>query len=303
MIKMKLLGNYKNGNESVSIYEDGTKIRQTNDDQFKPAFAESCDFKITNQCDMNCPYCHEASTSSGTHADLKSFKFLDNLPPYTEMALGGGNILQHPDIDWLLKKLYDQKVIANITLNQHHFMTSFDRVKAWYDNHLVRGVGVSLQQHSSSQDTGQLIQKMKSISTSVLHVINGVFTAQQYKDTMDNNIALLILGYKDLRRGHAFLQQDDVEIKQNQQYLFDNLMIMANHYRVIALDNLALKQLPVKQNLSKKQWDATYQGEDGSATFYIDGPNKQFAISSTTAMDQRYALKDDIKEMFQYLQK
>ena len=45
---LKLLGVYKNGNYSVRILSDGTKIRETNDDEFIPSFAENCDVKITD---------------------------------------------------------------------------------------------------------------------------------------------------------------------------------------------------------------------------------------------------------------
>ena len=41
---------YKNGNYIVTILNDGTKIRQTKDDEFIPAFAENCDVKITDKC-------------------------------------------------------------------------------------------------------------------------------------------------------------------------------------------------------------------------------------------------------------
>lgn len=43
---MKILGSYKNGNFRTAIFEDGTKIRETNDDEFQAAFAENMDIKI-----------------------------------------------------------------------------------------------------------------------------------------------------------------------------------------------------------------------------------------------------------------
>ena len=46
---LKLLGVYKNGNYTVKILSDGTKIRETNEDEFIPSFAENCDVKITDK--------------------------------------------------------------------------------------------------------------------------------------------------------------------------------------------------------------------------------------------------------------
>ena len=51
---MKPLGMYKNGNYVVKIYTDGTKIRETEENDFIPSFAENCDIKITDRCDGGC---------------------------------------------------------------------------------------------------------------------------------------------------------------------------------------------------------------------------------------------------------
>lgn len=58
---MEILNQYINGNTLVTIYNDGTKIREYNKDP-QPEFPESIDLKITDYCDMGCPYCHESST-------------------------------------------------------------------------------------------------------------------------------------------------------------------------------------------------------------------------------------------------
>ena len=51
--------NYKNGNYVVYFNtETGDKIRKTNDDTFRPNFAENCDVTITNKCDGGCKFCH-----------------------------------------------------------------------------------------------------------------------------------------------------------------------------------------------------------------------------------------------------
>ena len=74
---MKLLGSYKNGNYYVSIFDDGTKIRQNNLDYFEPSTIESADVKITNKCDRNFKFCHENISMFGKHADILSPSVLD----------------------------------------------------------------------------------------------------------------------------------------------------------------------------------------------------------------------------------
>ena len=90
---MELLGRYKNGNFFTTILSDGTKIRETEDDEFVPAFAENMDIKICNFCDMGCPFCHEGSTTDGKFGDILNEKFINTLHPYQEVALGGGDAM------------------------------------------------------------------------------------------------------------------------------------------------------------------------------------------------------------------
>ena len=91
-----ILGMYKNGNYTVTLMENGTKIRASKDDEFIPAFAENCDVKITDRCDGGCEFCYEGCTKNGKHGDILNAKFIDTLHPYTELAIHG-NDLSHPD--------------------------------------------------------------------------------------------------------------------------------------------------------------------------------------------------------------
>ena len=126
---MKLLGIYKNGNFTTKIFSDGTKVRETEDDEFKAAFAENMDIKISNYCDMGCKFCHEGSTRNGKHGDILNEKFIDTLHPYQEVALGGGDATSQPELIPFLQKLKDKKVIVNMTVNQKHCEQKQDLIK------------------------------------------------------------------------------------------------------------------------------------------------------------------------------
>ena len=140
---MKILGKYKNGNYSVVIGDDGTKIRETEYDDFIPEFAENCDCKITDKCDGGCKWCYEGCTPSGKHGNILDAKFLDSLHPFTELAING-NDLTHPDLIPFLQKLKEKKVIANITVNQKHFERNQDFIRNLVVKKLIWGLGVSL---------------------------------------------------------------------------------------------------------------------------------------------------------------
>lgn len=292
----KIIGSYKNGNTTVTLFKDGTQIKFTKDDFFNWEFPNSMDIKITDKCGMNCKYCHEGSSNNGEHGDL-NLPFFDTLHPYTEVAIGGGNILTHPDIDRFLFKLKEKNVIANITLNQVHFLKGIDRVLEWISKDLVKGVGISFTKPSTANE---MIGFAKLIPTSVIHVINGIFTERDFNLIKNQGVNLLVLGYKDLRRGHENLLSDSESIRNNKKWLSYNLKEVVESFNAVAFDNLALEQLPVKK-LVDKNWNLIYQGADGreSGTMYIDCVKKEFALSSTS--DKRYPIMDSIDEMYKFI--
>ena len=130
--------NYQNGNYTVSIdLNTGTKIRENDLDYFKADFPESMDIKLTDKCNMGCYFCHENSSPNGANGDILSNNFIDKLHPYTELALGGGNVLEHPDFYKFLIKCRDLKLICNTTLRQEHFMQNVDFVRKVRDEKLI----------------------------------------------------------------------------------------------------------------------------------------------------------------------
>lgn len=297
---MKLLGRYMNGNVRTSIFSDGTKERFTMDDEFRPTFAENMDIKICNRCSVGCPQCHEGSTPDGKLGDIMNEKFIETLHPFQECALGGGDILEHPDLIPFLHKLKEKKVITNITLNQIHFEKNLELVKSFVDQKLIYGLGVSLV-----NPTDCFINKIKEFPNAVIHVINGIFTERDYDALKGHGLKILILGYKDLRRGSEYLVKAGSEIHDNQKWLENHIKDIVVNFNVVSFDNLAIEQLHIKEqwcNLSDEDWDEFYAGDDGTMTYYIDMVERQFAKSSTAPFDKRYNLLDNVDEMFRIIQ-
>lgn len=286
----KVVGKYINGTYSVTLLDDGTKIRMAPGDVFVPKFAENCDVKITDKCDGGCEFCYEGCTKDGRHGDILNAKFLDTLHPYTELALNG-NDLSHPDLIPFLEKLKEKKVVANMTVNQRHFGKYYDFLRDLIDRKLIFGLGVSLVKARPT-----FIEQIKPIPNAVIHVINGIVTSEDIKMLSDNNLKMLILGYKQLRRGVDFYSENSDEIIKNQKWLFDNLEEVSKHFNVVSFDNLAIEQLDVKRLLSEEEWEEFYMGDDGSVTFYIDLVDNKFAKNSLS--QERYDLLDNIDDMF-----
>lgn len=291
---MKILGMYRNGNYNVMLFEDGTKIRKSKAEKFEAEFPECMDIKITNYCDMGCKYCHEASTIEGKHGNILKEKFINTLKPYTELAIGGGNPLSHPDLLEFLRVLKSKKIIANITVNQAHFEASENFINNLVENNLIKGLGISL-----TNPTDEFIEKVKKYPNAVIHVIAGVVTLEQLEKMSNNGLKILILGYKEFRRGETYYMDNYETIEKNIVELEDNLQQLINKFKVVSFDNLAIKQLAVKNIMSKEEWNEFYMGDDGQFTMYVDMVNRKFAQNSTSNV--RYDLLEEITEMFKVI--
>lgn len=290
---MSIIGRYKNGNYEVTLLSDGTKIRENGLDFLEPAFAENCDVKITDCCDGGCAYCYEGCTPNGKHGDILNAKFLDTLHPYTELAING-NDLSHPDLIPFMHKMKEKRIVLNMTVNQIHFERHFDIIKKWVDERLIHGLGISLR-----GPTEDFVNKAKQIPNAVIHSINGVLSPDDYKILKDNELKLLILGYKQLRRGVEYYESHEDNVRELQSWLYNNLEEMLNHFKVVSFDNLAIEQLDVKRLLSDEKWNEFYMGNDGNYTFYIDMVDGMFAKNSLSM--ERWPIMDNIDDMFNFL--
>lgn len=287
---------YANGNCITGIAKDGTKIRQCDDDEMFPAFAENVDVKITEKCSVGCPFCYENCTSTGKHADLDSFEFIDHLHPYTEMSING-NDMDHPQLESFLARLKKQKVYCNITVNQKQFMDNFEKICTYQSTGLISGIGVSFNHYDK-----EFMDRFLSVKHGVMHVIAGIITEDELKQLSGYSISLLILGFKECGRGERFIESSDGSVETRIQELRGILpdLLGGDEFRCICFDNLALSQLGVREMVSDDEWKKSYMGDDGTFTFYIDLVNGKFARNSI-ANRKLIIGKRSIDEMFDFI--
>lgn len=289
----------------MRIYSDGTKVRENDLDFFNPEFPESFDIKITNQCDMGCAMCHEDSRPDGKHGDILHLPFLDSIHPYTELAIGGGNPLSHPDLIPFLQILKEQKLIPNITVNKFHFMKNLPLLRELTEQGLIYGLGVSYLDWT--EDTPEFIEAVKEFPNAVIHIINGMISMKGFWALANHGLKILILGYKNFRRGKDnFMRcRDDIGGRGAELYYALEKAVKESSFEAISFDNLAINQLTVKRLMTEEQWNEFYMGDDGrdgeftSASMYIDAVEGKFAKNSCCV--ERYDISDDVTNMFQYL--
>ena len=303
---------YQNGNYFVSInLDNGTKIRETiNPDatEFVADFPESADVKITNKCPYNCMFCHEGSNINGKHSDALHSHVWNTFCPYTEVALGGGSVTGYPDLVPLLERLKSLHLIPNITVRQEEFMSNLPLIRKLTDEKLIYGLGISL----SNPNQEDFIKTVKEFPNAVIHVINGIVSLTELRKLANNNLKILILGYKEVRKGKILLANSaqNTIINNNKEALYAFLpkIITERWFDVVSFDNLSIKQLnPKGRFVSDEDWETIYMGDDGldgeqtSASMYIDLVENEFARNSCD-VDHRMPVGNmSVKEMYKIL--
>ena len=137
---MKLLNQYKNGNATITIFENGTRwIEFPDDEEINLDFPLSIDLCITNYCTRGCLFCYNNSNSKGRHADIMNLKFIDTAPAGMEVAIGGGSATTHPDLIPFLEKLKAKGLIANLTVNQGELIDNMQLINDLIENEHIHG--------------------------------------------------------------------------------------------------------------------------------------------------------------------
>ena len=296
---MKKLATYKNGNVLTTIFDDGTKIHFSKDDEFHFEFPESHDISISQCCDNGCEWCYYGCSPTGKHGRLFGWKFYMSMRPYTEIAINIQNPLP-PEIGAFLLFMKERKIICNITVNQNHFMNPKinKEIDLWVRQGFIKGIGISLTNPTQEG----FIEEVKKYPNAVIHVIAGVTPWEDIQYLMGHDLKLLILGYKKTGRGKKYYDGLFIPIITQMKYLEGGLDEIINGFKVVSFDNLALEQLHIKDKLTDEEWKTFYGGDDGTVTFFIDLVRGVFAKNSLS--QKVYPIGDkSIDEMFAIIQK
>ena len=294
------LCSYKNGNVSVTLLKNGTKIREFNlESERKGIFPESIDIKITNYCDAGCRYCHEKSVKSGKHADLKKLENILSELKYTELALGGGNPLSHPDLKEFLKWCKKNDFYASLTVNQIHIKENLNLLKELIESNLIYGLGISFISRNE-EDMILINELMNKTDNIVFHLINGINEVSDpvyLLSEINKPLKLLILGYKHYGRGINYYSES-VKNKMNKWKEYITHIISSGNlmlFSVLSFDNLAIEQFEIKKLMKKEDFDSFYQGDEFTCSMYIDAVEQKFSVNSRNEITTDYM---NIKEYF-----
>lgn len=233
----------------------------------------SIDLKITEYCSHSCPWCHENSGINGKHGDInKILANLSGLPVNTEIAIGGGNPLTHPELQRLVTSL-GEKCIVNMTIRDIDVMES-----NFYLPTGLTALGISVSENGPdlSEVIDRLPENLKK--TWVAHLILGVTSLETYQKVKEVSDRILWLGYKTWGRGVSWKPESYLDMEK--EITKD---LGRKYHGILAFDNLAIEQLRLKNKLLKSEWEAFYQGPEFSKSMYVDGVKGMYSPSSTSS--------------------
>ncbi len=201
----------------------GTKSRISfNEDA--PAYVKSItpelvDVKITDYCGRGCNFCYQSSTKHGVHGSLdkidKLFAMLGKMGVF-EVAIGGGEPTDHPDFAKIIESAVSHDLVPNFTTLSDAWLHDADIMTAVAN---VGGIGVSCSDKKALALAGQIKNALSTsgnwnTKVSAQHVLGSVpigVTAELIEAAFEQRIPLLLLGFKEVGFGAAYLRHDGPE--------------------------------------------------------------------------------------------
>lgn len=266
---------YQNGNSTVELYEDGTRVIQF-ENNLNLDYPLNIDIRVSTACSLGfnpktgkavCEFCHESARTDGKECDYNDLKsILKGLPKGIELAIGGNKIT--PGLIEFLMWSTKKGFINNLTINHLHVNRDEFTISHLMKEKIIRGLGISYR-------NGYPLHMNKwfyNHPNVILHVIAGI-------DDVDNVMLLpfnkiLVLGYKKFGFGEKYFGD---EVKQSLQEWYWYVKKLIDCKSVVSFDNLALEQLNIKRFLTDKMWEEFNQGEH---SMYINAVDKFFSPSS-----------------------
>jgi hypothetical protein len=194
---------------------------------------ESVDMKITNKCNHNCSFCSEDSNLNGKHANINTiYNFVNTYcKPYTEIAIGGGNPLEHPQLEEILKMLYENGNPLALTVH----IEDLPKVEPYLKYLKALGVSYTIETNKCNKILNEFKQK-HDIQINV-HIIPDLMPLDSIL-AIDHN-RLTLLGFKDQGRGRQCWNDNTEFIIQNRLNIKSNMYKIFNKFDLVTADFLA----------------------------------------------------------------
>lgn len=294
-----LIANYINGNATVNLYSDGTRVIEY-DDILSLDMALNIDIRVSTKCAFGakadgtpgfCNFCHESALQNGKECEYLYLRDkLYGLPRGVELAIGANKLT-----DNLFEFLWWAELsgfICNVTINQGHIKRDFDLVKKAIEIGSIKGLGISYR----SGLEWNIPQEILDYPNTVFHVIAGIDTFAEVEALAAKGVKkILVLGEKNFGFN---LGNVDLESRNHKEW-FWWIHRLFNQFQVVSFDNLGLEQLRIQRFFTGQDWAVFNQGEH---SFYINAVDGYYAPSSRSDNKTDWNTMS-IKEYFQSIDK
>lgn len=281
----------------------GNKIRVSLDDSpyEKSTYPELVDIKITDYCPFGCSFCYQSSTINGVHSSIESIiKIADLLQKMQvfEVALGGGEPTMHPQFDKILKIFFERGITPNFTTFTSKWIKN-SRIKSSVSKY-CGGIGVSVH-HPKDLAKVKEINCLKmfysnSNSPKVMaqHVVGSLpekETVNLIKQCGEDNIPMLLLGYKNVGFGGSFKRFK----VNNFPYTLKLIVGSTTDEYTISVDTALLDEFPDFPNILDVD-TKLFTKKEGQFSCYIDAVNMTTGPSSYVSKNEMVALPSNLED-------
>lgn len=244
----------------------------------KGSFPELVDMNITNYCHNNCAYCYRNSMDSGRHADFRAIEsFIYNIGEIGsfEIVLGGGDVLFHPDIDYIIDLCGFVGIIPNFTVKDSIFLNNPAHRK------LVNKCGCVAISTESISDIIRLDSNIVRYGLNrdkfALNIVEGLVDtntlSKMLETSYNRNLKVILLGFKNTGRAIGFMPLECNVMESI------NSLVSKSINMDISFDTCLIKKY--KQQLNDMGIERIYYDEyEGSFSMFIDAVEMKASASS-----------------------
>lgn len=205
----RTIGNY----HFLADEETGITFRWGKTLEDNPTFApvpELADISISNRCSKGCNYCYRSSMSDGALMTIEDYcDVLESMNSSEhgnvfQVALGGGEPLEHPDFFDIIDETVKRGIVPNFTTNGRLLTAeSFERLKG-----KVGALAISIAKMDELNSFLQILKRRNGIKVNLHYILSrdsieeaiGIVKGK-YNNLLYDVNAIVFLTYKPAGRG------------------------------------------------------------------------------------------------------
>ena len=262
---------------------------------------ELVDLKITDYCEVGCPYCYQNSSIQGKHCDLNDFySILVTLVEMSvfEVAIGGGDPIKHPDLVFIMEELKKHGITPNLSTASFDWLLEENASKILS---IAGRVGFSIDslskfnQFNQNWNACRKPDKPNGVEPSI-HLVAGVMNKKELETFLhENEYDIVALGYKSVGRGKNLQPK-----MSNKEFLEILLKSQESHCLDFSIDTCLAQEKEVLEKYDIPH--ILYGTHEGAKSCYIDLVTKICGpFSYCTDKDRFFEFKygKDFEEKFQ----